>query len=65
MEEPKKEIHLNLREKRMKENCKCQKEDTGSDCRCGKKTKKTEKKEESAAVEHFNSIFNRMAHLKF
>lgn len=59
MSEPKKEIHLNLREKRMKENCKCQTEHESNVCKCGKK------KEESSAVEHFNSIFNRMAHLKF
>ena len=52
MSEPKKEFRLNLREKRMKENCKCQEEHTNNTCRCGKK------KEQSSAVEHFNSIFN-------
>jgi hypothetical protein len=59
MTEPKKFISLNLREKRMKENCKCKTEDTTKECGCGKK------KEESPEIGHFNAIFNRMAHLKF
>jgi hypothetical protein len=59
MKEPKKEIHINLREKRMKENCKCKTEDTSKKCKCG------QPEEISESLSHFNDIFNRMSHLKF
>jgi len=53
MKEEKKILSLNLREKRMKENCKCQKEHPNNTCRCG------HSKGESSFTEHFNDIFNR------
>jgi hypothetical protein len=47
-----KTISLNIREERMKKNCKCKKDHSSNVCRCNKK------KEESSHQSHFNEIFN-------
>jgi|TARA_B110000908_G_scaffold74367_1_gene89628 hypothetical protein len=46
-------ISLNIRERRMKENCKCQTDTGGSVCRC------RQKQGETKFMDHFNDIFNR------
>jgi hypothetical protein len=53
MKEEKKVLSLNLRERRMKENCKCQTDTGGSVCRC------KQKQGETKFMDHFNDIFNR------